>query len=558
MSLVLSRRSFPDRVAELGFAVDLPQDWISHPLPEEMPDFDDPTQLVPLAIVTATQAAIVWSIAARPVYPDSSLILCAQYLMGAQQDLQLQAMSAGELGGLPAMVGQAEQTSDRGPMTVYFAFAEDGERLVMTSLMVPAMFASSLWPARRGVLDSFRLATPKGPTIPLMPGSTVTANSAVAQGDSPAEPTPDTDEEPAADEGAATPPPQKASRLGRDASRAWRRALDLEASGQLEAAEQLIRESHPDNEGLLKVAAMYRLRFVRLHDEGKVAAARAAHQQAVKWARLFAGNGEDAELVEARDNFLKLLGPASAREAAAAANREGPPWWREALALEESGQLEAAEKAILGGFPDKRALLKIADMYWMRGNRLRDAGDEAGACEAQGKVLGWANQYADAATSVAEAESLLHTRDEFLRSRGLASSPQAEAPKAPLAPSSPRTAREHRHAAALAEAEARANGPQWWHRALELEAAGQLATAERTIKDGVSNNYAAMQIAEMYRLRLDRLFKAGDMAGAREAHRSAVDWAGAFAAGATSGGEGTAFSRERDDLVKSLGAEPRG
>lgn len=181
MSFESSRRSFPDRIADLGFAVDLPSDWISHPLPEEMPDFDDPTQLVPLAIVTATQAAIVWSIAARPVYPDSSLIQCAQYLMSAQQDLALQAMSAGELGGLAAMVGQAEQNSDQGRMTVYFAFAEDGERLVMTSLMVPTMFATSLWPVWRTVLDSFRLATPKGPTIPLMPGSTATEDPAVVQ-----------------------------------------------------------------------------------------------------------------------------------------------------------------------------------------------------------------------------------------------------------------------------------------------------------------------------------------------------------------------------------------
>ncbi len=65
-SLQLAPRTFPARIAELGFTADLPADWISHDLPTEDVDFSDPTLLVPLAIVTAPHAAIVFAFAARP------------------------------------------------------------------------------------------------------------------------------------------------------------------------------------------------------------------------------------------------------------------------------------------------------------------------------------------------------------------------------------------------------------------------------------------------------------------------------------------------------------
>ncbi len=58
-SLHLQPRTFPARVAELGFTTQLPADWISHELPPEDVDFSDPTNLLPLGVVTAPHAAII-------------------------------------------------------------------------------------------------------------------------------------------------------------------------------------------------------------------------------------------------------------------------------------------------------------------------------------------------------------------------------------------------------------------------------------------------------------------------------------------------------------------
>ena len=52
-SLQLAPRTFPSRIAELGFTANLPAGWIAHELPAEQPDFSNPTQFFPLAIVTA-------------------------------------------------------------------------------------------------------------------------------------------------------------------------------------------------------------------------------------------------------------------------------------------------------------------------------------------------------------------------------------------------------------------------------------------------------------------------------------------------------------------------
>ena len=57
-NLKLAPRTFPARIAELGFTANLPSDWISHELPNEALDFSNPTLPVPLAIVTAPHARL--------------------------------------------------------------------------------------------------------------------------------------------------------------------------------------------------------------------------------------------------------------------------------------------------------------------------------------------------------------------------------------------------------------------------------------------------------------------------------------------------------------------
>lgn len=159
--LQLAQRSFPDRIAELGFSAVLPADWISHELPQEEIDFSNPTFFVPLAIVAAPHAAMVFAFAARPAHDDGSLADWAPYHLKHNQ-LDVRAMGRETVAGVPALVGEATQPSDLGEMVVRFAFLEDGGRLINLTLTAPALLADVLREAWFAMLQSFTLETPRG------------------------------------------------------------------------------------------------------------------------------------------------------------------------------------------------------------------------------------------------------------------------------------------------------------------------------------------------------------------------------------------------------------
>lgn len=156
-------RSFPSRIADLGFSADLPADWISHDLPAEEPDFSNPAFCFPLAVVTAPHAAVVFAAAARPAYENGALSDWAGYLLG-ENGLTPRAIGAGLAGTLPAICGEAVQDSDLGPMVVRFAFLEDGGRLVNLSFSAPEMLDSAVRDVWFRALASFTLETPRGAT----------------------------------------------------------------------------------------------------------------------------------------------------------------------------------------------------------------------------------------------------------------------------------------------------------------------------------------------------------------------------------------------------------
>ncbi|MCX6602751.1 MAG: hypothetical protein NTV52_04080 [Acidobacteria bacterium] len=99
------------------------------------------------------------------------------------------------------------------------------------------------------------------------------------------------------------------------------------------------------------------------------------------------------------------------------------------------------------------------------------------------------------------------------------------------------------------------DGPLWWQRAQWLERQDRLPEAEQTIHNGSPSIFCAIQIAEMYRLRWNRL-RATDSAARSEARQQAANWARAHASRATSGGEAAALSIERDEFLAQLGPEP--
>lgn len=161
MPLALSLRSFPDRIAELGFSAQLPSDWIAHELPAEQPDFAQPTTFFPLAVVTAPHAAIVFAFAARPAFDDGTLNDWAWYLL-TNNGLAPRAIGPHPVAGVAGLVGEATQPSELGTMVVRFAFFEDGGRLVNITLTAPELLADAVYEAWTAVLGSFALETPKG------------------------------------------------------------------------------------------------------------------------------------------------------------------------------------------------------------------------------------------------------------------------------------------------------------------------------------------------------------------------------------------------------------
>ncbi len=101
----------------------------------------------------------------------------------------------------------------------------------------------------------------------------------------------------------------------------------------------------------------------------------------------------------------------------------------------------------------------------------------------------------------------------------------------------------------------RNQGPVWAREATKLEDADQLKDAEEMIKRSVDHIGYAASIAEMYARRMRQFQRAGDEPRAIEAFTKAVDWMGTYAGFATSGGEGEALSRERDDFQAALARE---
>jgi hypothetical protein len=112
----------------------------------------------------------VFAAAARPAYDNGSVLDWAQWLI-TQGGVDLRALGPSQLGALPAIVGQCAAASDMGEMTTFFAFAEDGGRLVHASLSGPRALEGHVWSAWREVLASFALASPQGATVPLAPGA---------------------------------------------------------------------------------------------------------------------------------------------------------------------------------------------------------------------------------------------------------------------------------------------------------------------------------------------------------------------------------------------------
>lgn len=103
-------------------------------------------------------------------------------------------------------------------------------------------------------------------------------------------------------------------------------------------------------------------------------------------------------------------------------------------------------------------------------------------------------------------------------------------------------------------------GPEWWRQARSVEGPDRLEAIEQQIQQEAQHIGGAAAIAEMYAQRMRAFQSTGAEPRAVAAFKLAVQWMWTYASQATSGGEGAALSRERDEfhaaLVREFGYDP--
>lgn len=546
-SLHLQPRTFPARVAELGFTTQLPADWISHELPQEEVDFSDPTHLLPLGIVTAPHAAIIFAFAARPAYDDGTLLDWAWFHLKHHQ-LEPRAVGRDLVAGVPAVSGEAVQQSELGPMIVRFAFLEDGNRLLNLSLTAPELLADSVRDAWFAMLKSFTLETPRGSRFPreehpdLTPTAPIPEPWLDAQVNRP-DPTPEP-------EGSESNPPENS---------------DFEGTGEPAVPVREIGMTVPEE----VAAKKFRFSDFALEDDTtSLDPATSINDNLIR-----RGVGLVPNIVEVNEEARR------ARVACGAilGNIDVPYGWhvlddgRRVLVFEPTGQVQISLNLIP---TEGRSSPEILDA--LEAEMRRDYPEPEFFRGQQGRVhaLG-ARNLSDRGQPLEQYHLLLPYRDDsmVLRAR-ITTTPERSTDACTLGeliadscvfpPESDSDDAQGLAAARESEPEPTpiraTEKPEWWQKAVALEAANQFAAAEQTIRDGCPYIGFAASTAELYRLRMLRLKAAGDEAGAREAFLKASDFIGRYASMATSGGEGAALSLERDEfraeLVREFGSDP--
>jgi len=182
----------PARIADLAFRLAVPSDWNLPELPAEEVDFSAPAAFFPLLLAVAPWGAVVLTVAARPGFGDGTLQDWAMFLLSSQE---LRPTAFGPvalgwwLGPLQGLGGVARQQQEGMWLEYRFAFLEDGGRLVQIGLLAPEAISASLEPVWQAAMESFALARPQGPSVPLGAGAGMMPEAkAEAEAPPPAEP----------------------------------------------------------------------------------------------------------------------------------------------------------------------------------------------------------------------------------------------------------------------------------------------------------------------------------------------------------------------------------
>lgn len=165
-TLAMTSRTFPPRLADLGFTMDVPEGFIAPEMPTEDVDFSDPTMSAPIAVLSSQVALAVIAVAARPAYEDGTVLAWLRYL-SAHFKIDLQHVQIRGVGkdaihlGITAFGVQYQDGAKLNLMIVAF---EDGGRFITAHAMCPAELWPSYGAALSAAVESITLTNPKGST----------------------------------------------------------------------------------------------------------------------------------------------------------------------------------------------------------------------------------------------------------------------------------------------------------------------------------------------------------------------------------------------------------
>ncbi|HYD00993.1 MAG TPA: hypothetical protein VEB22_07175 [Phycisphaerales bacterium] len=168
MQQIMERRIFPPRFPEMGFAMDVPSDFVSMPLPEEGVSFDSPETVAPLGLASSQVALAIVGVAARPAYTEGAVSQWLGYL-AHQQGIDLSRARPGMVGPHPGVLADGRQIQDGTEVWMRVGAFEDGGRLVLVTGMTTAALVPSFGEALEAAVLSVALTDGKGPSANILP-----------------------------------------------------------------------------------------------------------------------------------------------------------------------------------------------------------------------------------------------------------------------------------------------------------------------------------------------------------------------------------------------------
>jgi hypothetical protein len=401
------------------------------------------------------------------------------------------AIGPGLVAGAVAMVGESVQDSELGPMVVRFVFLEDGERLINLSLSAPELFADTVLEAWFTLLGSFTLQTPKGSRFSEQNAGPAPADQASDKADIEAP--------------KAAPKKSKATLERAPAFADFALAVSPDS---LDPDATINANLRDNGIGLVP-------KLIATDDAAKCAtlgSGAVLAQFKVPYGWHVIDDGKRALVLHPKDEVQINL---------------------DLLAIGEPGYdglLDELEAQVRADYPDPQCMRVAYNR--IKALAVRNIAVNGEPIEQVHMLFPHASE-----GSVLRAR-ITTTPEQITTACNLAEMILESCTFGPGNDQSPRGDR-----------------PDWWYAALDLEEQGSPEEAEKVIRDAMPNLAFSQIIAEMYQMRMHRMLKAGDGPGALAAFKKSNAHIFIYASQATSGGEGTALSAERDQFRKQLVAE---